>query len=427
MASFDASRPRSRLRILTLAFLLLCFAAAPFLQSLQVSRFIQRTLSRQSFPSGGSDSWSPWVGARAALHGADPYSAAVTQEIQRGAYGHVLSASELWDPQAFVYPAHMVLLMAPLTLLPWRDVYWLLALLPPAVLVLLAALWLRLCLPDLGRVAAVAVIVLSVLNWPSVVVWFAQQPTLYIALAMALALVLLLRGSDLPAGILLAAATVKPQLLLLLLPWILCIAIAQRRARFLVSFAATLALLLGASFLVVPHWLPHWIAASQAYTRHAGKSSLLVTLFGPWMGRALAALLLIAVVLRLRTLGAATEAARFAYGVALTLSTTLCLIPTNAWLIYNDILLVPAVLLLGAARSSARGFTGVLQSIAGLAVFLALSGTIVCAPLGFWWRDSSALALLPSLLNMLTPLPVAVALLAVRPLPAPPSMSPASG
>jgi hypothetical protein len=55
-------------------------------------------------------------------------------------------------------------------------------------------------------------------------------------------------------GVLLALATIKPQLVVLFLPWLLLWAVSdlRRRLPFLRSFALTMAALLGAAQLVLP-------------------------------------------------------------------------------------------------------------------------------------------------------------------------------
>src|SRR5580765_2404405 len=72
--------------------------------------------------ANNSDLVGRWVGTRAALHGSDPYSAETQREIHRMYYGHYpLTAEDKGAERiAFFYPAHLVILLAPLAVLPWK-------------------------------------------------------------------------------------------------------------------------------------------------------------------------------------------------------------------------------------------------------------------------------------------------------------------
>src|SRR5215203_4885487 len=65
-----------------------------------------------------SDLYPRWYGAREVLlHGRDPYSKEVTQEIQVGFYGHVLdpnNGDQENDQQGFAYPVYTAFVLAPL-------------------------------------------------------------------------------------------------------------------------------------------------------------------------------------------------------------------------------------------------------------------------------------------------------------------------
>src|SRR5271156_759743 len=81
-----------------------------------------------------SDLYPSWLGARELLlHGRDPYSFAVTREIQQGYYGRPLEPARPGDPkdqQRFAYPVYVVFCLAPTIDLPFKTVrtgfFWLL-------------------------------------------------------------------------------------------------------------------------------------------------------------------------------------------------------------------------------------------------------------------------------------------------------------
>ncbi len=149
-----------------------------------------------------------------------------------------------------------------------------------AAAALAACVWLRLCWPGAPRSSILVAFLLILASWPAVWGYFQRQPSLFVLAAMALAVFWFQKRQDVPSAIFLAAAAVKPQMVMLLIPWLLLVAVVDRRWRFVTAFAAALALLLAASAWLVPHWIPHWIHASLAYARYPAKISLLAFLFG---------------------------------------------------------------------------------------------------------------------------------------------------
>src|SRR5438552_11563646 len=65
-----------------------------------------------------SDLYPRWLGARELLlHGRDPYSAAISREIQAGYYGRPLDPTNPNDPkdeQGFAYPVYVAFLLWPI-------------------------------------------------------------------------------------------------------------------------------------------------------------------------------------------------------------------------------------------------------------------------------------------------------------------------
>ena len=69
---------------------------------------------------GANDFYSRWVGARVLfLRGENPYSDAVTREIQIGMYGRLALPDE--DQVAFAYPLYTAFAVAPLVALPYAQ------------------------------------------------------------------------------------------------------------------------------------------------------------------------------------------------------------------------------------------------------------------------------------------------------------------
>jgi len=296
-----------------------------------------------------------WYGTRAALHGADLYSPAMTRQIQ--------AIADHDKSSAFDYPATFAVLMAPLALLSWKTasvVY--LAFVIPAL-----ALAIRRCilLLDLGLSShATVLITLAALgSWPAVWGLRLWQPGLLTAIFLFAGCSLLSRGGDTAAGILFALASIKPQIVLPLLLVLLVWTMLRRQWSFMIAYAATNIALLALAEMLAPGWVPHWLASLHAYQRYCGQLPL-ETFLGLTGGRLVAAALVLGTVGRLWTLryaiaakpgalvaGTATSSA-FGYAVALLLALPVAINTTTPLMIYNDLLLLPGCVLLCTTRSA---------------------------------------------------------------------------
>jgi len=416
MASQDDARTRPQLSFpmrLTLFVVLVC--------AVVLAPLVQLHFVAQMDPDTYSDLYSPWIGARAILHRSDPYSPAVTAQIQRAIYGHALQSTDARDPEAFVYPAFIAFPLAPFTHLPWPTVERLFACLAPFVILATGWAWLCFCRPGMadagwGSLATFGVLALLCASWAAVWGSYQRQPSIFAGAAVAVSLLLFCRGSGVRSSILLGLATVKPQLVVLLAAWMLLAAIRLRRYRFVSGLSLTLGLLVAGAVVLVPDWIPHWIHAALAYTHSAGKISLPTFVLGPKLGLLADAALLAGLCLQLWKLRFAPPASSaFVYSAALILAATTCLIPANPWLIFNNLLLVPAILILLVHRP-AQALPRLFQGLAAAAVLLALLVTPLCAALALRFGFSTNLVMPPFLVNYLLPIPVTAALLFLRPI-----------
>lgn len=371
----------------------------------------QLRLVSQLDPDAYSDLYSPWCGSRAALHHLDPYSTAVTTQIQRDMYGHLLAPGDLHDPEAFVYPPWIAFPLAPFTLLSWPTIEFLFAILAPLALLATVWTWMHLCMPRFDRIPAVAVGVLILASWPAVWGCYQRQPSLFVMAAMAFSILLFRGGSNLLAGLLLALASVKPQLILLLGAWLLLIALRGHRWRFVAAFLVSIGVLVGASNILFHGSIQHWIHAAIAYTHAAGKVSLLTHLLGPRLGLAADLALLAALCVLLWKLRASSpQSPGFLHAVALILAVTACLIPGNVFLLFNNLLLIPGILLFFQPPSASQPLQ-LFRTFAGLALLLALLVTPVCAFTGIFTGYRFGLVMPPFVLGYFLPVPVVAALL----------------
>lgn len=302
-------------------------------------------------PSTRSDLLPRWVGARAALHGEDPYSPEVLRLIQTTFYGHTLAPGDTANPEFFLYPAPVILFLAPLSHLSWpaARLTFLIVVIP----LFAGSLWLcirNLRIPLASR-QTVVLWLLGFFSWP--VIWGlrVQQLTLPVAALVFIAWYLLSREHRVLPGILLAIAAVKPQLVLPLILWLLLRAALRRHWSFHGSFAAAVAALFLGTEALVPGWFTRWRLSLHNYSGITHTSPPLEHLLGHWAGLLATALLAgWASLLLWRLRRCAGRSADFALAVSLALAVTICLIPTNPPLIYNYLLLFPACLLLLFAK-----------------------------------------------------------------------------
>jgi len=296
-----------------------------------------------------SDLYPRWLGARELLlRGRDPYRDDITREIQIGYYGRPIDPARPHDPkdqQAFAYPLYVVFVLAPLVRAPFHAVQheflWLLITLTAASVLL----WLRALRWTVSVTAKVVAIVLVLGCFPAIQGFKLQQLTLLVCALLAAALYAISQRNFISAGILLALASIKPQLVFLIVLWlgIWVIGNWHERKRLLWSLAASVALLVVGAELLLPGWIGEFRQASAAYYQYTGGGrSVLDVMLTPLFGRALSAVfVLTSLVLLWKVRKSSEQTAEFHWSMALVMATTLVVIPMFAP--YNQVLLIPVL------------------------------------------------------------------------------------
>jgi len=174
-----------------------------------------------------------------------------------------------------------------------------------------------------------------------------EQISLLVAALVATAILLLVRNHQVAAGVVLAIASVKPQLVIFLLLWLgmWTLGNLRRRYRWAVSFAGMMVIQIAAAEWYLPHWIARFWQAIRAYRDYTGAVGVLEELAGPLVGRALevvAFAVLLWICWRERTHDARSKA--FIFTVSMVLAFTVLLVPTYS--VYNQVLLIPALLVL---------------------------------------------------------------------------------
>jgi hypothetical protein len=363
----------------------MCF----YLQHVLIS-YQQADAAAHLRPRGNlSDLYPRWVGARELiLHQRDPYSAEITRIIQAGYYGRPLDPALPGDPrdeQRFVYPIYVVFLLAPFIGLPFPLVqegfYWTLALVVASTVLL----WLR-AIRWRPRPTVIWIqVILTLGSFPVLQGLKLQQLSLLVSGLIAASLVLIADGQLWGAGALLAAATIKPQLVLPLTGWLALWAFSQWRTRrgLVWSFASVMTLLLMGGEWILPGWMREFREALTAYRQYAGGfGSVLMVLTNTRWSLVLTAIILLGLgVMCWHLRNESADAPLFAFASGLVLATTLVVIPMTSP--YNQVLLLPAVLLLIRNRESLFSGHVVMRMAAVLASLVFLWPWLIAVVLAF--------------------------------------------
>jgi hypothetical protein len=231
--------------------------------------------------------------------------------------------------------------------------------------------------------AILIAMVLTVGSAPAVQGIKLQQLTLLVAALLAGSVACVASGFLFLGGVLLALATIKPQLAWPLVAWLLLWAVSDWRVRrrFVFGFGLMMALLLGGAEIILPGWWRMFAEAIRQYHQYTQNQSVLEVIvngiFGSVAGGAvgrvggqiLAALAVIAcvpVLWKLRREPAGASA--FSCATALALGLTVLVIPMYGP--YNQVLLLPPILLLARVGRTFVSRSRVRRSAYGLGALL---------------------------------------------------------
>jgi hypothetical protein len=296
-----------------------------------------------------SDIYPSWYGTRELLlHHRDPYGPEVSQEIQVWNYGRALRPGEQKNQLRFAYPLYIGFLLAPFVGLPFPQVVRIFRWILPVCALISALWWLSMLRWRSSRALLGSLMLLSFGNFPVLESIYLQQPVMLSATFLAGAGACLTAGYLGLAGVLLALATTKPQLTALLAAWFLVWAASDWRSRqaLIWGFSLTMLVLLGVSQLLLPHWIPEFLAGIVAYQEYTGNFSLLRLLFGS-AGSVVVSVGLIAglAVLSWKTRHKPASSRGFMFVSCAALTVTVVVMPA-LYPTYEVILLAPIFLLL---------------------------------------------------------------------------------
>ncbi len=216
------------------------------------------------------DLYPRWVGVQAMFReGISPYSEEVSRRSQMGIYGRPARLEEGESQHHFLYPLFIAFTIPHLWLpFPAAITAWLVTglLMFGGLAVLFASLSRRRLRP--WQVAGLALTI--VLFRYNVLSWALGQFTIWVLFFLVLTWWLWERKKDLWAGLALTQAIIKPQLVFLLLPLWMGLALLQRRWRFIIAFGLCLSVLILLPMPFVGNWLPDFLHPPAQYERVAG-------------------------------------------------------------------------------------------------------------------------------------------------------------
>jgi hypothetical protein len=227
--------------------------------------FALYTVFTSKYP-GANDFFVRWLGGREyLLNGTNPFDRSIAEKAQVSMFGR-LTRPEDKDEAYFAYPLYTLYFFWPLSLLPyaWAQAIWMTLL----QFMLLAATILSIRLSGWQPPGWLfwLTIFWGIFFYNGARAIILGQFSILVALALLLALWAIQRRRDGWAGIFLAVATIKPQMIFLVLLFLLLWALARRRWWIIGSFGASMLVLVASSMLLVPSWPLDFINNARAYS-----------------------------------------------------------------------------------------------------------------------------------------------------------------
>jgi Glycosyltransferase family 87 len=196
-----------------------------------------------------------WIGLNAWLRqGGSPYDASVSLEAQTGMYGRLGNLSRGEDPQHFLYPPAVALVLGPFVFLPLstaRAIWMTLLQVGLLTVILVAGPAFRWTMTGAIRVG---VSILTLLSLPSVLAVLQGDVAIVVVALILISLGALHRRHDTLAGLLAASTIVKPQLALLYILYLYVWGIRNQRWNLLGWLTTGLVMVLGVTTALLPSW-----------------------------------------------------------------------------------------------------------------------------------------------------------------------------
>jgi hypothetical protein len=240
---------------------------------------------------GGNDFLARWMGARYwVVEGISPYDQRVSLATQQMIYGHPADISKGEDKNHFVYPLYSMIFFAPFGPLEYPVARALWMTLIEICLFLLAIVSVRLADWQISSLKMAALILFTLFWYHGVRTVIIGQFAGINAMLIAVGLLLIMRRQDFAGGMLLAVTSAKPQMVFLLLPFVLLWALSTHRRDVIGGMLIGLLVLLVASLALLPSWPLQWLQQLfdyPSYTSRIGSPISVIAGYMPGISRQL--------------------------------------------------------------------------------------------------------------------------------------------
>jgi len=205
---------------------------------------------------GGNDFVPRWLNTRQWLTaGINPYSEEAALAVQQLIYGHPAEAGQ--DRALFAYPIYATIVFTPYALVSGdytlARALWMTTL--QLVLIGLTFVSLKLAEWRISAWATAGLVLFTLLWYHSVRPLINGNVSILIALFIAAGLLAVRSKRDILAGLLFTLSTIKPQVVVLLIPLVLLWSVSNKRWRLIASFLGFMGLLLLVGTALEPDWL----------------------------------------------------------------------------------------------------------------------------------------------------------------------------
>lgn len=240
-----------------------------------------------SLNPGGNDFLVHWVGTRSFItEGISPYSDEVALRIQDMVYGRPAQAGE--HELRVAYPLYSIVLFLPFALIKdytMARALWMTVL--EISLVATCLLSLRLTRWKPTPLILMALLLFSVFWYHGLRALILGNAVVVVTLMLIGALLAIRSGADELAGVLLAFATIKPQVVVVLLAFIALWALFRRRWKIVFWMVGTVFLLSTAAALLMPDWILQNLREVMRYPGYnpPGTPAAVFSVYMPGVGK----------------------------------------------------------------------------------------------------------------------------------------------
>jgi hypothetical protein len=218
---------------------------------------------------GGSDFLPGWVGGRQLLlNGYSPYGDQVDQIIQDYQYGRPARPDE--DAIKFVYPLYSVLVFMPFSMVPdfaLARALWMTSL--EILLIAIALISIALLKWRLSGISLAIYLLFAVLWYHAVRSVINGNIVVYSTFFLVLSLLLMRSNQEFAAGLFLALSSVKPNVVVLFIPFVLLWSYSHRRWQLISSTLGSFAFLVLVTVILIPDWIQQNFMKLISYAKHS--------------------------------------------------------------------------------------------------------------------------------------------------------------